>query len=185
MGWILIFIGAVLLTFAIYRLYNEISSSGEEKIDENRNINLSRNRKKYRQVDDDLLETIRNKIINFEREMDFNYQQLKKVNDKMSLLLEKVYRKEEEINNTLKEVSLDIDKNKINLNLEENIPEDNFSDILSNRINEKDMVPEKYLEIFELYKSGMTADEIAEEMDIGVGETRLIFKLYGKEVKNV
>ncbi|MFW5981741.1 MAG: DUF6115 domain-containing protein [Halanaerobiaceae bacterium] len=188
MGWFLILIGVFLLAFAMYRIYNEISSLEEGSINVTGTVNRLRKTKESSQVDDKLLENITNKIINFEREMDFNYQQLKKTNDKMSSIIKEIYKKEEEINNKLKEMKVDIPSNKMVSNsniLEDNKTEENFSDILSKSIDEEYLVPEKYLEIFELYKTGMTADEIAEKLDIGVGETRLVFKLYGKEAKNV
>ncbi|HLV10046.1 MAG TPA: hypothetical protein VKY40_07555 [Halanaerobiales bacterium] len=67
------------------------------------------------------------------------------------------------------------------------LKEENFRELLNEEINsekgngKENNVPSRYLRIMRLKETGLSTEEIAEKMDLGVRETDLILRLYGGE----
>ncbi|MEJ6950241.1 DUF6115 domain-containing protein [Natronospora cellulosivora (SeqCode)] len=180
MGWVLIFSGIILTVFACFQVYR-MQLISEDSSNNTYPLKELLNKNPKDEITNSNVVKIIEKSRYLEEEFENNYQRLEVLNKKMSNLINEISSKEELLRKNINSFNVDIsylDLNKKN--------QESFSQLLSKNISEKEeVIPEKYIEIFKLYKDGMSANEIAEKMDIGVGEIKLIFNLYGKEVKNV
>ncbi len=181
MAWFMIIIGSTLTMFGIYRIFFFLSKNIHLA---NSNENIKGQKKKKSSSISELEDESRE----LEKTIKNNNQRLRRLNSDMGTIINELSWKEKSIKRTLETLRTEIN----------NIPDnehndmksvnktDSFEDILNKNLGseQEGKIPDKYLEIFKLYDLGMTPDEIAEEMDIGVRETKLIFKLYGKGAEN-
>ncbi len=70
-----------------------------------------------------------------------------------------------------------------------------FKDLLNGQLAEKEeslppdqetgVIAAKYQEVLQLYRQGLTAEEIARKLNLGIRETGLIIRLHGKEEDSI
>ncbi|MFW6409460.1 MAG: helix-turn-helix transcriptional regulator [Halanaerobiales bacterium] len=90
---------------------------------------------------------------------------LKKINNELEELIEEISKKEKRLKNSVKDDS-------------------DFAKVMSQagaKLAEEKLSPRQQ-KILKLSSDGLSPEEIAEEMDIGVREARLILRMRGKEV---
>lgn len=169
MIWALLCTGISLLCFGIYRTYLDLKKEKESLY----------------------LKDIREENKNLEKNIRKQYLRLQDINVKLDETIDQLIAKEKSINNKIKrfkdEFNTTLNNNAVNTISRQDQERKVFKDIFNKTMDKESEtdIPDKYLKIFNLYKEGLTPDQIAEKMDIGVRETRLVFKLYGNEVDNV
>ncbi len=177
MAWFMIIIGSTLTMFGVYRIFG---LSKNIYLPDNNNENIKDQKKKKSSSISELEDESRE----LEKTIKNNNQRLRRLNSDMGTIINELSWKEKSIKRTLETLRVEISSNLDNEHnhIKSVNKTDSFEDILNKNLasEQEEKIPEKYLEIFKLYDLGMTPDEIAEEMDIGVRETKLIFKLYGK-----
>ncbi|MFW5991824.1 MAG: hypothetical protein ACOCQN_01370 [Halanaerobiaceae bacterium] len=167
MNLILIITGVVLFIFGLYRTYCDSK--------EFNNINLKEGSL--------FLQDIKRNNHKLKEIIQQQYLSLQSMNSRMDKTIDELIEKERRLNREITKLkSIIIDTRNQN-------PErgEAFRDILDKNLVKEDEaeVPDKYLEVFRLREKGLNPVQIAEKMNIGIRETRLVFKLYGKEVNNV
>ncbi len=179
MAWFMIIFGSALTMFGIYRIFFCLSKN-VYLANNNENVKNQKKSSSIAELEDENKE--------LEKSIKNSNKRLRRLNSDMGTIINELAWKEKSIKRTIETLRTEIgyipnsgdnDTKSVNKT-------DSFEEILNKNLgSEKDeKIPDKYLEIFKLYDLGMTPDEIAEEMDIGVRETKLIFKLYGKEVED-
>lgn len=201
MAWFMIVMGFALLVLGLYRIFSTIDNyQGNSQI---RQINKQAKKQSKKLIDKSRFASnsykkpvpkMYNEIENQGKELEKNikdhYKRLRRLNSDMGTIINELSWKEKSIKRSLDNIKTDLGSLPVTANKKvDNEPaatSDSFQDIFNKSIvsEEEEKIPDKYLEIFKLYDLGMTPDDIAEEMDIGVRETELIFKLYGRGANN-
>lgn len=199
MAWVLIAAGSIALIYGINRLYL-LGCQGKSKQDinkQNKSKQLNKDKdqryqvaQQYQQTTQQLGKTEMQKL---KKDFNNNYKVLKKLNKNMTDIINELSWKEKSIKRAVDNIKHDISSaaessNAKSTDVNNNQKnKENFKEMLNENIKQdkQSEVPEQYNIIFELYREGNSIDEIAEKLDIGVRETRLIFKLYGKEADNL
>ncbi|MFP4661019.1 MAG: hypothetical protein ACLFPF_02415 [Halanaerobiales bacterium] len=179
MTWFMILSGSVLIMLALYRVIRFNTDRGEHTEEK-----LERYIEKKNLVFDRLDEENQR----LEKKVNENLHKLRRLNTEMGSIINELSWKEKSIKRSLETLRSDIGDYSIKQAEGEEEPARNntFEEVLNKTMGkgQNETIPDKYLEIFKLHDLGMSADEIAEEMDIGVRETEIIFKLYGKGADN-
>lgn len=122
-----------------------------------------------------------------------DYNKLKELNQEMDYIIKDIYNKKNKIKEGLELLEEEIDgliKN-YNNKLINNSGNSTFQEVYKEAVYEqiqnkgKRQLSEKYLKALDLYKKGFSINQIAREMNLGIRETEIIFKIYGKEDLNV
>lgn len=176
MAWFMIIIGSALIMLGIYRIIFCLANS---KV-------IVKGRGKEKSIS--LSYELENESRELEKTIKSNNQRLRHLNSDMGAIINELSWKEKSIKRTLESLRTEISNipDQESVNNKAISKNDSFEEILNKNLTseKEEKIPDKYVGIFKLYDLGMTPDEIAEEMDIGVRETRLIFKLYGKEAED-
>lgn len=100
-----------------------------------------------------------------------NQDDLKKINSELEELISELSAKERTLKNKIRDLNNQVlSGSKIS-----------FEQSLEQVNNKKeDNLPLKYLDAIEMHDEGLSLNEIAESLEIGVRETELIIKMYGR-----
>lgn len=161
MAWMMLILGIALVIIGIFRVYLERKKIRDEKFIGSREETDIRN----------------------------NYNKINELNQEMEFIIKEVYQKKNKIREGLEllEEELVSLKKDHNRKLIQDDSNRNFQEIYKAvydkqyKNNAKKGLSEKYLKALELYKQGLSIKQIAREMNLGVRETEMIFKIYGKE----
>lgn len=157
----MIILGIALLVVGVLRVYLERKKIRDEKLIDNRE----------------------------EIEIRKNYRKINELNQEMELIIKEIYQKKNKIKEGLELLEEEIVSLKKDHNgkLIQDDSNSTFQEIYKviydkqYKNNTKKGLSEKYLKALELYKQGLSIKQIAREMNLGLRETEMIFKFYGKE----
>ncbi|NLM96231.1 MAG: hypothetical protein GX175_01200 [Halanaerobiaceae bacterium] len=161
MPWLMIILGIALVIVGIFRIYLESRKSKKEKpIDNQEGIGIVKNYVKINELNQEM-ELIIKEL----------YLKKNKIKEQLELLEEELVSLKKEQNNKLVHV-----ENKSSF-------QEIYKEIYDKqyRRDARKGLSEKYLKALELYKQGLSVFQIAREMNMGVRETEMIFKIYGEE----
>jgi|GEM_PF-1333988 len=140
-------------------------------------------RRLYQRALDRFSASIRKELEELEGELRENRRRLQELSQDMNKIMDELSWKEKSIKRTID--SLRVNPKEIeDGDLPREQPEQgSFKELLDSKLEnvKQENIPDRYLEILELHKQGLSIEEIAEKLDLGVRETGLIFKLYGGE----
>jgi hypothetical protein len=210
MAWLLVIAGILLTSFSLYRVFSLPNNTVENpdaveggkarrafaralrrfQKKETAGYNNSDNKiiNKNLQEKKAILEKTRRENQQLEKILNDNYQRLQRLNLAMSGVINELFTKKDSIRRNI-DVLIDGVNNSevaaegITEMDEEGTKGDSFEAVLNKVLknSSESKIPEKYMKLLELYELGMSPEEVAEKMDLGIRETKLVFRLYGSE----
>ena len=201
MLWWLLGTGIILLFFGIfmkireykdyedYKDFQNLTTQKRYIRNSNDNININKVNKNSSLQKSDFTKNTNSSDYNIKKDKELEkvlidaekkQKRLEKVNNNLDNIIEEISNKEEMIKNSIK--NIEISKNEKN----EDDVEQSFQELLnksSNNMNENNL-PEKHKKILNLAQDGLSREEIADQLNIGIRETALILRMHRRGADN-